>query len=120
MKKVILAFSLFLLSFSICGNESYNYSQKSEFVKLARYELEKIKKELLIIEARAKHSDEHSKAQVKNQIQTANANLHDLHVQVDIAIDVAEAKWDEVKIKYNKSMNSLKNTIEESRKQLKL
>jgi hypothetical protein len=96
----------------------YTYSQKEEFITKTKTELNDLKKELADLEIKAKQTTGTAKAEAAKKIQDVKVSINKLNGQLETIKAATESQWNELKNKFNKSMDSAKASIAKSRKWL--
>jgi len=93
----------------------YAYSQKDEYLSKMKMEIKKLKQALANLERQARRTNVRAKAGAAKNFQTIKNNVRKLDKQIDIMQSITEAKWDEVKSKFDQSIDEAKDAIEKSR-----
>ena len=93
----------------------YSYAQKEKFVKKMENELARLKKDIIALEEKAKKAGGSAKMEAKTRIQEIKDGTKELEKKVSMLKDATEDKWEDIKVKFNESMDDVKEAIEKSR-----
>jgi len=93
----------------------YSYAQKEKFVKKMENELARLKKDIIALEEKAKKAGGSAKMEAKTRIQEIKNGTKELEKKINMMKDATEDKWDDIKVKFNESMDGVKDAIEKSR-----
>ena len=93
----------------------YSYAQKEEFVNKMEKELARLKKDIIALEEKAKETDGSAKTEAQTRIQEIKDGTKELEKKVSMLKDATEDKWEDIKVKFNESMDDVKEAIEKSR-----
>ena len=93
----------------------YSYAQKEKFVKKMENELARLKKDIIALEEKAKKAGGSAKMEAKTRIQEIKNGTKELEKKINMMKDATEDMWDDIKVKFNESMDGVKDAIEKSR-----
>jgi len=96
----------------------YAYAKKEEYIKIMKTKLNELEKEINDLDKQAKRAKSKAKTVAKKKIKALKKDFRKLGKKMDALESSTENKWDDVKAKYNQSVDEMISSIRTGREWL--